>query len=113
MSRRLVDGWFDAFQEKDISKLELTKDFVHTSPFGVIRGRQAYLDLIKENPEAFFSPQIKILDVIEGGDKFAVRYLVNENPACDCIYIRNGQISEIYSYYHVGEKPDLYDTWQN
>jgi ketosteroid isomerase-like protein len=108
-NRKVVDAWFDAFREKDISKLELAEDFVHTSPFGVIRGRKAYLDMVRENPEAFFSPVLKTLDVIEDGDKFAVRYLVNENPACDCIYVRDGQISEIYSYYHVGEKPVLYD----
>ena len=109
MNRKLVDNWFDAFREKDISKLELAEDFVHTSPFGVIKGRQTYLDMVKENPEAFFSPVLQILDVIEDGDKFAVRYLVNDNPACDCIYVRDGLISEIYSYYHVGEKPVLYD----
>lgn len=109
MNRKVVDAWLDAFREKDISKLELTEDFVHTSPFGVIRGRKAYLDMVSENPEAFFSPVLKTLDVIEGDDKFAVRYLVNKNPACDCIYVRDGQISEIYSYYHVGKKPVLYD----
>jgi len=113
MSRNLVDAWFEAFREKDISKLELAEDFVHTSPFGEIKGRQVYLDLVRENSEAFFSPTIKILDVFENGDKFAVRYLVNENPACDCIYIQDGQISKIFSYYHVGEKPDLYNTWQD
>ena len=113
MNRKLIDGWFDAFRDKDISKLELAEDFAHTSPFGAIRGRQAYLDLVRENAEAFFSPIIEILDVIEDGDKFAVRYLVNGNPACDYFYVRNGQIAEIYSYYHVGEKPDSYDTWQN
>jgi len=113
MSRKLVDAWFDAFREKDISILELAVDFVHTSPFGEIKGRQVYLDLVRENSEAFFSPTIKILDVFECGDKFAVRYLVNENQACDCIYIHDGQISKIYSYYHVGEKPDLYSTWKD
>lgn len=113
MSRNLVDAWFEAFREKDISKLELAEDFVHTSPFGEIKGRQVYLDLVRENSEAFFSPTIKILDVFESGDKFAVRYLVDENPACDCIYIQDGQISKIFSYYHVGEKPDLYNTWQD
>ena len=112
MSRKVVDAWFDAFRSRDISKLELAEDFVHTSPFGEIKGREVYLDLVRENAEAFFNPIIKILDVVEGGDKFAVRYLVDENPACDCIYVRNGQISKIYSYYHVGKKPDLYTTWQ-
>lgn len=111
MSKKLVEAWFGAFREKDISKLEstLAEEFVHTSPYGEIKGRQAYLDLVRENSEAFFSPTIQILDVFESGDKSAVRYLVDSNPACDCIYGRNGQISKIYSYYHVGKKPILYD----
>lgn len=113
MNRTLVDDWFAAFREQDISKLKLAEEFVHTSPYGEIRGGQEYLDLVRENSEAFFAPQIRILDVIEGGDRFAVRYLVNENPACDCIYVRNGRISKIYSYYHVGEKPGLYDEWRS
>ena len=107
MNKTLADAWFDAFREKDISILEqnLAEDFTHTSPYGAIKGKEPYLDLVRENPEAFFSPVIEILDVIEGDDSFAVRYLVNGNPACDCIYGREGQISEILSYYHVGKKP--------
>jgi len=107
MNRNLADAWFDAFRERDISKLELvlTEDFTHTSPYGEIKGREAYLDLVRQNPEAFFNPVIKILDIVEGDNKFAVRYLVNDNPACDCIYARDGRIAEIFSYYHVGRKP--------
>lgn len=106
MNRRLVDAWFGAFRDKDISQLKLAEDFVHSSPFGEVKGREAYLDLVRANPDAFFSPEITILDVIENGDKFAVRYLVNDNPACDCIYVRDGQIAAIYAYYHFGEKPE-------
>lgn len=110
MTRNLVDEWFGAFEEKDISILEraLGEGFVHSSPFGEIKGKGEYLDLIRNNTEAFFSPTIEIQDVIEGDDKFAVRYLVNQNPACDCIYVRDGQILKIYSYYHVGKKPVMY-----
>lgn len=107
MGREVVDGWFAAYREKDISKLELAEDFVHSSPFGEISGRQSYLDLVRANEEAFFSPAIEILDVLECGDKFAVRYLLNDNPACDCFYVVDGQILRIFSYYHVGEKPIL------
>ncbi len=107
MARKVVDDWFDAFRAKDISKLKLAETFVHASPYGEIRGREAYLNLVRENTEAFFSPTITILDIIEDGSKFAVRYLVDNNPACDCIYVQDGLISEIFSYYHIGEKPVL------
>lgn len=107
MSRKIVDAWFDAFRTKDISKLQLAEDFVHTSPFGEIKGRQAYLDLVREHADAFFKKTIEIVDVIERGNKFAVRYRVDDTPACDCIYVEDGRISRIYAYYHFGEKPVL------
>ncbi|MEM7114230.1 MAG: nuclear transport factor 2 family protein [Chloroflexota bacterium] len=107
MSREVVDAWLDAFREKDISKLKLAEDFLHSSPFGEIKGRETYLALVRANPQAFFSPTLTTIDVLDCGDKFAVRYLVNGNPACDCIYVRDGEIAEIYSYYHYGEKPSF------
>ena len=111
MSRKIIDDWFDAFRQKDISLLKLADDFVHSSPFGDIVGGQRYLEIVRDNAEAFFAPTLDILDVIEDGNKFAVRYLVDGNPACDCIYVAEGAITKIHSYYHVGKKPTLYDTW--
>jgi hypothetical protein len=73
----------------------------------VIEGRQAYLDMVSQNEEAFFSPRLDIIDTFECGEKYAVRYLVNGNPACDCFYIKDGQITQIHSYYHFGEKPSF------
>ena len=42
MSRKLAEAWFEAFRSKGITKLALAlaEDFVHTSPFGEIKGRQ-------------------------------------------------------------------------
>jgi len=104
-NENLAQAWFDAFGRKDLSELALAEDLVHSSPYGDIESRQAYLDLVDQNPAAFFSPEITILDVIAGADAYAVRYLVNGNPACDCIYVRDDQIAKIHSHYHVGEKP--------
>lgn len=111
MSRHVVDDWFAAFRERDTSKLRLADDFVHASPFGEIHGATAYLDLVEGNSEAFFSAAIEIEDLLECGDKYAVRYLVNGSPACDCFQIRDGVIVRIDSYYHVGPPPPQYDEW--
>jgi hypothetical protein len=105
MSRAVAESWLEAFRQKDIHQLNLAEDFVHYSPFGEVRSRDTYLDLVRSNEAAFFSPELTVLDIIDGGPTIAVRYLVNGNPACDVIYVQDGQIVEIYSYYHVGEKP--------
>lgn len=107
MSRELIDSWFDAFRERDISKLRLAAHFVHSSPFGDIEGRDAYLALVEANAEAFFSPTLEIIDVIGSGSAFAVRYLIDGNPACDCIYVERDEISRIHSYYHYGKRPSF------
>lgn len=106
-NRKIADGWLEAFKSKDISKLQLADDFVHSSPFGEIEGKEVYLDLVRQNSEAFFSKTIETIDVLDCGDKFAIRYKVGETSACDCIYVHGGKISKIYSYYHFGEKPVL------
>ena len=107
MNRQIVDDWLDAFRQKGLSKLRLAEDFVHSSPFGEIQGRDAYLDMVRKNSEAFFDKTLTTIDVLDCGDKFAIRYLVDDTPACDCIYLREGQIWRIHSYYHYGEKPVL------
>ena len=105
MSRQIADTWLEAFRQKDINQLNLAEDFVHSSPFGDVKGRKTYLDLVRSNEEAFFSPELTVLDIIDGGETIVVRYLVNGNPACDCIYVAEGKIETFHSYYHVGEKP--------
>ena len=107
MKTNLAVAWLDVFHNQDISQLEriLADDFVHTSPFGEIQGKQTYLDVVRQNAEAFFSKKIEIRDVIEDDAKSAIRYVVGEMEACDCVYIRNDQISKICAYYHFGDKP--------
>jgi hypothetical protein len=107
MSRSLADIWFDPFREKDVAKLEaaLADDFTHTSPFGAIDGKAAYVDLVRRNEKMFFANPIEVVDVIDLGDRCAVRYVVGAMAACDCIYGADGKVSRVFSYYHVGEPP--------
>lgn len=109
MSRTLADLWFDPFRDKDVAELEavLADDFVHTSPFGEIAGKAAYLGLVRKNEDAFFANPIQVVDVLDLGDRCAVRYVVGGMAACDCIYGRGGKIARVFSYYHVGERPSL------
>ena len=50
---------------------------------------------------------VERVDFLDCGDRFAVRYIVGDMPACDIIYVRDGQIAKVFSYYHYGEKPVL------
>lgn len=103
----LAEAWFGAFRDRNIAGAPLANDFTHLSPFGVVEGRAAYVDLIAANEDAFYNATIEIVDVVERPGAAAVRYLVEGSPATDWIYERDGEIVSVYSYYHVGPPPTL------
>ena len=109
MSASLHEAWFAAFERKSLSDLEniLADDFVHKSPFGEIKGKDVYIDLVRENADAFFAKTITIADVMGEGDRVAVQYAIDEFEACDCIYSSGNKIVRINSYYHFGKKPSF------
>ena len=51
--REIVKSWFYKWEEGDYLTLPLAEEFEHTSPYGVIKGKQTYLNLVKENEEKF------------------------------------------------------------
>lgn len=107
MSRKVAETWLQAFQEKDISVVNLAEGFSHASPFGVVEGRDTYLDMVRGNEAAFFDVELEVQDIIAEGEKVAIRYLINGNEACDVVYVEGEQIAKIFSYYHFGEKPSF------
>lgn len=80
----------------------LAPDFVHTSPFGQLEGREHYLATVE--PMARKSVQeLVIRDVVASGDQAAIWF---ENrtpggvvPTCDWVRTSNGRITEIRSFY--------------
>jgi hypothetical protein len=103
-SADLAAGWIEAWIRMDIGWLRerLTPDFVHTSPFGRLEGRDHYLETVE--PMARKSVQeLKIKDVIGDGNQAAVWF---ENrtpggviPSCDWVRVENGKIKEVQSFY--------------
>jgi len=101
---KLATGWIEAWIRMDMDWLRsrLAPDFVHTSPFGRLEGREYYLDTVE--PMARKSVQeLRIIDVIADGNKAAVWF---ENhtpggviPSCDWVRVENGMIMEIQSFY--------------
>lgn len=103
-SAELAVGWIEAWMRMDIEwlKKRLAPDFVHTSPFGRLEGRDAYLETVE--PLARKSVQdLRIRDVIASGKQAAVWF---ENrtpkgviPSCDWLRVEDGLIKEIQSFY--------------
>ena len=95
-------SWLRAWDTGDLSLLRLTPHFVHTSPFGRIEGAEEYLRIVEPMSRKSVL-RITVKDVLEGDDRAAITYEL-ETPAgpveaCDWIFVENGQIREVNSYY--------------
>lgn len=107
-SAELAVGWIEAWTRMDIDWLRerLTPEFVHTSPFGRLEGREHYLQTVE--PLARKSVrELEIQRVIASGDQAAIwfenRTASGVVPSCDWLTIENGMICEIQSFYDSGK----------
>jgi SnoaL-like domain len=98
----LARTWLRAWDTGDLSLLRLAPDFVHTSPFGRIEGREEYLRIVEPMSRKSVVA-IRVKDVIEGDGKAAIAYELETSAgtveACDWIFVENGLIREINAYY--------------
>ena len=103
-SAQLAVGWIEAWIRMDMGWLRqhLAPDFIHTSPFGRLEARDAYLATVE--PMARQSVmELTVKEVIASGNQAAV-WFENRTPngvveSCDWIWIENDLITEIRSFY--------------
>ena len=94
--------WLRAWDTGDLDLLRLAPDFVHTSPFGRFEGAEEYLRVVE--PMSRKSVRgITVIDVVEGDGRAAIAYEVETTAgtveACDWVFVRDGVIAEVKSYY--------------
>lgn len=103
-SAELAAGWIKAWSRMDIEWLRelLATDFVHTSPFGRLEGRDHYLETVEPMSRKSVN-ELKIKDVIGDENQAAVwfenRTPVGVIPSCDWVRVENGKIKAIQSFY--------------
>lgn len=106
-SKTLIKDWFQKWESGDFQDLPITESFKHTSPFGTIDGKEAYLELVLNNKEKFLGYTFQIHDALYGNDHACVRYTgFQKNFSLDVsewYYFKDGLIDEIIAYYHIGE----------
>lgn len=106
--RGLVKQWFETWEKGDYLHLPISENFKHTSPFGIIKGKKAYLQLVRENEDKFLGQTFEIHDAIYKKDKACVRYTARQGKVfsldvSEWCYIKGQLIEEIIAYYHIGE----------
>ena len=106
-TQTLVQKWFQCWTNGDFLDIPVSENFKHTSPFGTIDGKSAYLKLVEENKDKFLGHTFQIHDEMYGEHSACVRYTGTQKDfsldVSEWYYIKDGLIEKIISYYHIGE----------
>lgn len=107
----LVKDWFAKWNSGNYMDLPISENFKHTSPFGTVNGKEAYLDLVKVNEDKFLGYNFEIHDMIFEKDRACVRYTGTQGDefrldVSEWYYPDGELIGEIVAYYHIGEIRD-------
>lgn len=106
--KELVHAWFELWKTGDFEQLPLAENFTHTSPYGKVEGKEAYLDLARANKEAFTGNTFEIHDTLFDVKRACVRYTMisptGTLKVSEWIYEKDGLISEIIAYYNLEEE---------
>lgn len=107
----IVKLWFDKWEQGDFFNLPIAQNFKHTSPFGIIEGKEAYINLVEANKDKFLGYEFEIHDAIYETNKACVRYTAKQGKdfsldVSEWYYIKHNCIEHIIAYYHIGEIRD-------
>lgn len=101
----LVNTWFEKWETGDYLNIPVEDNFRHTSPYGIIEGKEAYLNLIEANKDKFLNNQIEIKDELYHKDRACVRYTFSQGDfsmeVSEWIYKGDDLIKEIIAYYNI------------
>lgn len=101
-AEQLAHAWIQGWIDDCPDDIPLADDFVHTSPFGELTGRDHYLDTIKPASKRNVT-KLTIRQTL-GNDKEAVIRFDMETPkgtipCVDWISIEGNRITRIHSFY--------------
>lgn len=103
--KELVESWFAIWENGDFEKLPLSDQFKHTSPYGTILGREAYMELIRANKSKFLGHRFEFRDTLFEGNRACIRYTTSKASftmeVSEWHYAKDGLIEEIMSYYNI------------
>ena len=104
-AKDLVLKWFELWESGNFRDLPLSENFKHTSPYGTIQGKKAYLDLVEDNREKFLEHSFEIHDLIDYEKKCCIRYTAHQGSfkleVSEWHYIENDLINEVVAYYNI------------
>ncbi|NAS14073.1 nuclear transport factor 2 family protein [Poritiphilus flavus] len=104
-SEELTKMWFDKWESGDFLNLPISNNFRHTSPYGTIEGKEAYISLVDANKDKFLGHRFEIRDAIYRSDSSCVRYTAIQGDfrleVSEWHYCKDRMIDEIVAYYNI------------
>jgi hypothetical protein len=98
----LAKIWIERWNDGSPDLIPLAENFVHTSPYGRVKGRQTYLDWVKPLAKKNVS-ELQIIRTLSRGNQAVIHFEMatpkGAIQVCDWISTENGQITEIHSFY--------------
>ena len=105
IARKLVDAWFAHWAAGTPELLPLAEHFTHTSPYGTIEGKAAYMALVNANRKQFLGNRFEVLDVLAGANSVCVRYTMHtptfSMDVSEWFYTSGNTIESVLSYYNI------------
>lgn len=103
--KELVRKWFEVWDTGAFYDIPVADNFKHTSPYGTIEGKQAYLKLVESNKDKFLGNNFEIHDELYEKGKACVRYTVSKGDfslkVSEWYFLEGDKIVEIISYYNI------------
>ena len=104
-TQQLVEQWFALWGSGQPENLPLADDFTHTSPYGTIEGKAAYMALVEANRDKFLGNTFEVHDALYEGNRACVRYTMRSGdfvlPASEWFFTAHGKIERVVSYYNI------------
>lgn len=101
-AKDLAHQWIDGWIKGDPDSIPLAENFIHTSPFGRLEGRDHYLEIVKPMAAENVA-DLKIIKVLGEGNEAVIWFNMHHPngiiPSCDWIRTEGGKIVEIQSFY--------------
>ncbi len=107
-AEKLVKEWFEKWKAGDFFHLPIADHFKHTSPFGTIDGKKAYIDLVQKNKDKFLGYRFDIHDAVYSEERACVRYTARQGKqfkldVSEWYHLEGDLIVEVFAYYHIGD----------
>lgn len=98
LARAWIEGWIAGTPDE----IPLVADFTHSSPFGVVKGREKYLEWVKPL-SAKNVTSLKIVKTLGREDEAAIWFEMMTPKGlvlcCDWVHTKNSKIVSIQSFY--------------